>query len=269
LAQSLSSSGINMPIHECVAALTLSLLLFSTPSMAGVEKESRITQPGLFFAWLPPADEPVLVISENKAHLLALTQHCNTGQEVYRLRTGRKYKCKFELYKDSGEMDRRYAIATVQGPPVQADDRAYGLFSVTPPRTVDWIARKADSTELEALEALLAADSKRFAPVRNDMKLKRAATVSRQDSTNAVVFIPGKVEKDREGLYYEKKHHVFLKRGSAYSYLGELPGAPSGYVDIDGSDLPGIVATVGCDGLCVSLWSVNPELRSIGDFGGH
>ena len=54
-----------------------------------------------------------------------------------------------------------------------------------------------------------------------------------------------------------------------YAYMGEVPGKPDSYVDIDGNDLPGLVVSEGCDGWCVSLWGVTGGLRQVGRFGGH
>ena len=70
-------------------------------------------------------------------------------------------------------------------------------------------------------------------------------------------------------MYTEHWHHVFMRRDGAYSYLGEM-GKPYFFVDLDGTDLPGVVTTASCDGTCISLLSITADgLELVGSFTGH
>ena len=86
------------------------------------------------------------------------------------------------------------------------------------------------------------------------------------------MVVPGRVVRDPDAFYGAQRHHVFVRGGSGsggYAYMGEVPGKPDSYVDIDGNDLPGRVVSEGCDGWCVSLWSLAGGLRQVARFGGH
>ena len=85
----------------------------------------------------------------------------------------------------------------------------------------------------------------------------------RSGSLYSTVIVPGKIVEDREAFYYAQRHHVFVKQDNVHTYLGEIPGKPIKFVDIDGKDLPGLVVEEGCDGWCISLWSLTGELRNI------
>ena len=89
------------------------------------------------------------------------------------------------------------------------------------------------------------------------------------------MVVPGRVVRDPDAFYGAQRHHVFVRGsgsgsgGGGYAYMGEVPGKPDSYVDIDGNDLPGLVVSEGCDGWCVSLWGLTGGLRQVARFGGH
>ena len=182
---------------------------------------------------------------------------------------GTKYKCKLEVFKlPSGEVYGE-AGATVVGPALKSDTRQFSLFSTKPPTTTRWVTRLIAPQELEPLETLLSSDARRFGKIKRQLKPHKAAVVSRPGGLYSTVIVPGKIVENREAFYYAQRHHVFVKQHNVYTYLGEIPGKPIKFVDIDGKDLPGLVVAEGCDGWCISLWSLAGELRKIGKFGGH
>ena len=255
------------------------------PAAAGMEKESHSTRGGLFFAMLTPDVERVMVRFDDKAQLQQLAQHCNTGKAVFALQAGGKYQCKAEVSKTtSGADDWEGAGVTVQGPVRQSDRREYALFSSTPPATPRWEVRKLDAEGRNALHTFLQSDTRRFGGLLRQLKLD-AATAIRQPQGAAgaggaplapraqvgreTLVVPGKRVRDADAFYDAQRHHVFVRNQGAYAYMGEVPGAPASYVDIDGNDLPGLVVGEGCDGWCISLWGLTGGLRQVGTFGGH
>ena len=255
-----------MPLRQRITTLVIAFAI-SAPSIAGVEKESRINRSGLFFAWLAPDRGHVLVGFDSPNQLRELAQHCNSGNEVFSLERGTKYKCKFEVFKlPSGEVYWESAGATVVGPAPKSDTWQFGLFSTRPPTTTRWIARPIAPQELETL---LKSDARWFAKIKRQLKPHKASVVSRPGGLYSTVIVPGRIVEDREAFYYAQRHHVFVKQDNVYTYLGEIPGKPTKFVDIDGKDFPGFVVEEGCDGWCISLWSLAGELRKIGTFGGH
>ena len=138
------------------------LCVLSAPSIAGVEKDSHTTRAGLFFAWLSPDDGYVSVSFDVEEKLRKLAHHCNAGRAVYSLQRGTRYNCKVIVFKTESGMDYwDSAGVTVQGP-VPKSERQFGLFSITPPHTTDWVARKLLPDELSALNDLLNSDSRRY-----------------------------------------------------------------------------------------------------------
>lgn len=75
------------------------------PAIAGMEKESRSTRGGLFFALLPPDAERVMASFDDKAQLQRLVQHCNADKAVFALQGGVKYQCKAEVFKTPSGAD--------------------------------------------------------------------------------------------------------------------------------------------------------------------
>lgn len=243
------------------------------PAFAGTEKESLITRGGLFFAMRTPDVERVIARFDGKAQLQQLAQHCNTGKAVFALQAGAKYQCKVEVVKTpSGADDGESVGVTVQGPVGQSDRREYGLFSLTPPATPRWDVRKLEAQHRTELQAYLQADSRRFGWLQPQLRWGSALSIrTPQGAADARVtlVVPGKVVRDDTAFYQAQRHHVFVRKQGAYVYMGEVPGAPESYVDIDGNDLPGLVVSEGCDGWCISLWSLAGGLRQVGTFGGH
>ena len=255
-------------LHRIAAAL-LGLAILPA-SIAGVEKVSSSTRPGLFFAWLSPDTGSVLAYSGTHADLQALARHCNSGRDVFSLQGGTKYKCKFEVFKlPSGVENWDGAYATVQGLSPKPGAEQFGLFSTFPPRTTKWTVRKVTPQELGAINSLVRSDARLSGPIRRQLKLSSASVVGRSGGSSFTVVVPGAVVRNEEAYYYAQRHHIFLQRDGMYSYLGEVPGKPFIYVDIDRNDLPGLVVYEDCDGLCISLWGLTNGLQEIGTFGGH
>ena len=246
------------------------------PATAGMEKESHSARSGLFFAMLTPDVERVMVRFDDKTQMQQLAQHCNTGKAVFALQAGGKYQCKAEVLKTtSGADDWEGAGVTVQGPVRQSDRREYALFSVMPPATPRWEVRKLDPEARNALHTFLQSDTRRFGGLLRQLKMD-AATAIRQPQGGPIapggretLVVPGKVVRVADAFYEAQRHHVFVRNQGAYAYLGEVPGAPDSYVDIDSNDLPGLVVSEGCDGWCISLWGLTGGLRQVGTFGGH
>ena len=258
-----------MPLVHRFTAL-ICALAYIAPSIAGMEKESYSTRPGLFFAWLSPDEGAVLARFDRPAPLRALVQHCNAGRDVFSLERGTKYRCKFEVFKlPSGEDNWESAGATVLGPSPKSDTRQFGLFSTSPPRTTQWNIRRMVPPERAALEALLQSDNRRFGAMKRQLKLGDASVVSRPGGASFAMVVPGKVVRDEDAFYDAQRHHLFVNREGVYTYGGEVPGKPIKYVDADNSDLPGFVVSEGCDGWCISLWSLTDGLKQLGTFGGH
>lgn len=254
-------------------------LACALPATAGMEKESHSTRGGLFFAMLTPDVERVMVRFDDKAQLQQLAQHCNTGKAVFALQAAGKYQCKADVVKTpSGADDWEGVGVTVQGPVRQSDRQDYALFSVTPPATPRWEVRKLDPEARNALHTFLQSDTRRFGGLLRQLKMD-AATVIRQPQGGPsapgapggreTLVVPGKVVRVADAFYEAQRHHVFVRNQGAYAYMGEVPGAPVSYVDIDGNDLPGLVVSEGCDGWCISLWGLTGGLRQVGTFGGH
>jgi hypothetical protein len=258
-----------MPLLQRIAALVVGLAIFPA-SIAGTEKESYSARRGLFFAWLSPDDGYVLARLGRPDELHALARHCNSGRDVFSLQGGTKYKCKFEMFKlPSGVEDWESAGATVQGPSPKSDTRQFGLFSTISPRTAKWTVRKISPQELGAVDSLIQSDARLVGTIKRQLKLSTASVVGRPDGSSFTVVAPGAIVQDKEAYYSAQRHHVFVQRDGMYSYLGEVPGKPIKYVDIDGNDLPGLVVSEGCDGWCISLWGLTDGLQQLGTFGGH
>ena len=243
------------------------------PAWAGLDKEGSSQRPGLFFAWLAPDGGPVWAHFENPAHLQQLVRHCHTGAPVFALQAGTRYQCKAELPPKSAGQEEPYAAGmTVQGPVPQSDTRQYRLFSLTPPRTPQWLVAKPDAEQLGALRSFVQSDDRRFGALRRQLQWGAARTIQQPQGARTTVVVPGRVVRDPDAFYGAQRHHVFVRGGSGsggYAYMGEVPGKPDSYVDIDGNDLPGLVVSEGCDGWCVSLWSLAGGLRQVARFGGH
>lgn len=266
-----------MPLLRLFASFLA--LICALPATAGMEKESHSTRDGLFFAMLTPDVERVMVRFDDKARLQQLAQHCNTGKAVFALQVAGKYQCKAEVHKTpSGADDWEGVGVTVQGPVRQSDPQDYALFSVTPPATPRWEVRKLDPEARNALHTFLQSDTRRFGGLLRQLKMD-AATAIRQPQGGPTapsapggretLVVPGKVVRVADAFYEAQRHHVFVRNQGAYAYMGEVPGAPVSYVDIDGNDLPGLVVSEGCDGWCISLWGLTGGLRQVGTFGGH
>lgn len=257
-------------LQRGITALILGLAVVA-PSTAGELKESYSARPGLFFAWLSPDDGSVVVQFDDAVHVRALARHCNAGRGVFSTQTGAKYQCKMQVPRNSsGEDQWDSAEATVQGESPKSDTRQFGLFSNTPVRTTRWITRRISAPEVEAIAALLRSDTKRFGAVQRQLKLTTASVVSQPGGQSLAIVVPGQIVVDRAGGYEARRHHVFTKNGSGVSYLGEVPGKPVSFADIDhGTELPGLVVSEGCDGWCITLWSLAGGLAQVGRFGGH
>ena len=254
--------------RQCLALI---VALACVPlAWAGEEKEGSSQRPGLFFAWLSPDDGPVWAHFENPAHLQQLVRHCNARTPVFALQSGTRYQCKAELPPKSAGQEEPYAAAlTVQGPRPQTDNPQYRLFALTPPRTPQWLVAKPDAEQLGALQSFLKSDNRQFGALRRQLKWNAARLVRQPQGARTTVVVPGRVVRNREAFYDAQRHHVFVRGDAGYAYLGEVPGKPDSYVDIDGNDLPGLVVSEGCDGWCVSLWSLAGGLRQVARFGGH
>jgi hypothetical protein len=249
-------------------------LICASPAFAGVEKESHITRGGLFFALLTPDVERVIARFNDKAPLQQLAQHCNTGKAVFALQAGAKYQCKAEVFKAASGADEWESVGvTVQGPARQSSDRReYGLFSLTPPATPRWDVRKIEPAHRAGLQTYLQSDTRRFAWLQPQLRWDAALSVRPPQAAagaRITLVVPGKVVRDADAFYEAQRHHVFVRKQDSYVYMGEVPGAPESYVDIDGNDLPGLVVVEGCDGWCISLWGLTGGLRQVGTFGGH
>ena len=252
-----------------IAILIVSLAI-SSPSIAGMEKESYSSRPGVFFAWLSPDDGYVLARFDSHTDLRNLAKHCNAEREVFSLQNGTRYKCKLEVFKlPSGEEYWESAGASVLGPSPKSDTRQFGVFSTKPPRTPSWGMRAATQTDLAGLDALLSSADPKLGVEKRQLNRTKASVRGRPGSSYLTIIVPGKIVEDREAFYAAQRHHVFTKRNGAYAYLGEVPGKPIYLVDIDGDDLPGLVVSEGCDGWCISLWSLKDGLQQVGTFGGH
>ena len=253
------------------------VLACTLPAFAGMEKESHSTRGGLFFAMLTPDVERVMARFNDKDPLQQLAQHCNTGKAVFALQTGAKYQCKAEVFKNASGAEQWESVGvTVQGPARQSDRqsdrRGYGLFSLTPPTTPRWDVRKIEPEHRTGLQAYLQSDTRRFGWLQPQLRWESALSVRPPQAAadaRTTLVVPGKVVRDADAFYEAQRHHVFVRKQDAYVYMGEVPGAPASYVDIDGNDLPGLVVSEGCDGWCISLWGLTGGLRQVGTFGGH
>jgi hypothetical protein len=248
----------------------LMLWAVSQPLMTGSEKESHSLIPGLFFSWLAPDEGYVGVGFYSEDKLREFVSHCQSDRLVYSLPLGSAYRCRAQLFKDpSGKDVWTSAGVTVQGPaavPV-SDDRRYGLFSVQPP-SKKWAVRNLSLEESTALRILLTSDDQRIAAIRKRAKLHSARAVHSPGSDQITVVVPGNVVKEGD-FYRAQRHFVFEMRPERAIYLGQLPGSPQMYVDVDGGKAPGIVVSEGCDGWCISLWQISSGVRKIATFGGH
>lgn len=257
-------------LRQRMAALVLGLAVVG-PALSGEESESHVHRPGLFFAWLSPEVGAVVVRADDPAHLRALARHCQAGRPVFALQTGEKYPCGIEVGKGPSGVEQWDEVrATVLGGPPRSDTRQYRLFSLEPPKTTRWTTRPIAAPEVQALEGLLRADARKPVPGRQHMKLAAATVVHKPGGEGLAILVPGKLVQDRAAEYQARRHHVFTKdRSGGYAYQGEVPAKVASLVDLDGADLPGLVVSEGCDGWCISLWSLVGGLRQVGRFGGH
>ncbi len=261
-----------MALLRITIALFVSVT-FSSLSLAGVEPDSSIERPGMFFAWLPWDGGPernVLVHFEDPEMLRSLIEHCNASGEVFSLQTGASSKCRPTVFKSpsgDGYLDEA-GIALSRSFP-KTDPQQFDLFSTSPPRTVNWVTRRISTEEVTALRSLLASDAGRFATMKTELQVVDATAYRRRGGARLTIVVPGKTFEDPDAFYSSQAHHVFVKRGKSYSYLGALPGKPIGVVDVDRSDYPGFVAAEDCDGMCITLWSITRGLHQLGWFGGH
>lgn len=240
------------------------------PVFAGSEKESYSARPGLFFAWLSPDDGAVFARFDQSAHLQQLVQHCRAGRPVFALQGGARYQCRLEVPASGAAGQGPDVVGvTVQGPVPESDRREYRLFALAPPATPRWEVRPTAPDERRALLAWLQSDARRFGGFVKQLAWSGATSVTQPQGERATVVVPGKTVRDAAAFYEAQRHHVFVRTRTAYAYMGEVPGTPAGYVDIDGSDAPGLVVAEGCDGWCISLWGLKGGLRQVGAFGGH
>lgn len=269
-AKSIAVGSFFMVLRQRMAALLLGLAVVG-PAAAGEESESHISRPGLFFAWLSPDLGAVVVRADDAAHLRALARHCNAGRPVFALQAGEKYPCRIEVPKGpSGGEQWEEVRATVQGGPARSDTLQYRLFSTQPPLTTRWVTRRITAPEVQALHGLLQSDARKWAAVRKPSKLAAATVVHKPGGQGLAIVVPGELVQDSAAEYRARRHHVFTKDRSGYAYQGEVPAKVASFVDLDGAtDLPGLVVSEGCDGWCITLWSLAGGLRQVGRFGGH
>ncbi|WP_345060984.1 hypothetical protein [Acidovorax lacteus] len=250
----------------------MSALGWTLPAVAGSPSESHVARPGLFFAWLVPQGDPVVVRFDDPALLRQLVQHCNAGKSVVALQTGIRYPCTAEAFKTpTGDTDAQTAGITVLAPARQSDRWEHALFSLAPPATPRWDVRPLKPDARTALQAYLQAQPQRFAWLQPTLQWSAAVAVRQPgaEAARETLVVPGRTVRKPEVFYQAQRHHVFVRDQGTHAYLGEVPGTPGSYVDVDGSDLPGLVVSEGCDGWCISLWSLRGGLRPIGRFGGH
>lgn len=268
-AKAIVVGGFFMVLRQRMAALLLGLAVVG-PAAAGEESESHIHRPGLFFAWLSPDLGAVVVRADDAAHLRALARHCNADRPVFSLQAGEKYPCRIEVPPGpSGGEQWDEVRATVQDGPPRSDTQQYRLFSIAPPRTTRWTTRPIAAPEVQALEGVLRSDARLRAAVRSPLKLAAATVVHKPGGQDLAILVPGKLVQDRAGGYHARRHHVFTKDRKGYAYQGDVPAKVASFVDLDGAELPGLVVSEGCDGWCITLWSLAGGLRPVGRFGGH
>ncbi len=190
-------------------------LLPTAASIASVEKDGRTNRAGLFFAELPSSGSYVNTSfgEDEEVKLRDLAAHCNGGKT----------------------------------------ERAYGLLSVTPPLTTNWVRRAASADELLALRALLKSDAQRYNQIVKSLKLSATSVVTKPGSTHLTIVVPGEIVSNDDAHCLAQRHHVFVRRNNVYAYRGMLPAKPEKYFDVDGDDVPEIMVSVGCDGWCISL----------------
>lgn len=254
-----------------ITAVCAALYLASASCIAGGAMEGTSTRPDLFFAWLSSADdsEGVVVNLQRHADFLRLTEHCKSGLPVYRYGQNTRYTCKAEPYDTGSPDSRKIAQVTVKGPIPKSTTAQFGMFSLKPTRTTRWNTRAITPDEQAALKSFIDVRRPRLRVPVKQLKLAAATVTFASDEERATLIVPGNEVRDEPGGYYAQQHYVFVKDHGAYAYRGMLPAKPAQYFDLDGGDLPDVLAEEDCDGICISLWSLSKGIRNVAAFGGH
>lgn len=248
-------------------------LLMAPAVWAGSDKESYSTVPGLFFARLTPANEPwVTVVNfDNRLAHQRFVDHCASGRPVYRYRSNQRYSCKADWYPphppdDPGEW--RSAGITVSGPYTPSDRKQSGMFSLQPTPTTRWQVRALTVQEHSELQRFVARHATRL-QLPKRLPLRGAVAVGRSHSPWQTWIVPGYRVQHQGTGYDARRHHVFVQHAGRIRYQGMLRDKPEDFFDVDGDDLPEVLTNEQCDGLCISLWSVDKGMREVAHFGGH
>src|SRR5689334_22172738 len=156
--------------HTCRIATLFAALVIAAAVSAGDLVQSNSKRPGLFFAWL--SGEPVRVYFPDRTNLRSLALHCNSGKDVFSLRTGARAKCKVVVPgSEAAFKDWEEGETTVQLSTQEPDSPGFGVFSLTPPRTIGWAIRQTTLEEADALKKLLASDKQKFTELARELKL--------------------------------------------------------------------------------------------------
>ncbi len=230
---------------------------------AGEERESVSFMRGVFLSF----EQGGLVSFDSQDSLLELVQHCSRGGAVRDHTRGRSYRCGTTMLAGADA----YSPIRVEilGVAPRDEGEVAHVFTIQPRRPAAWQQRSLSAQEAQGVAMLIKADPARHGSLAARLDFAHAKAVSKPGSAFTTYFVPGEQVKDEEGYYDAQRHHVFVARRGVFSYQGRLAARPTQYVDLDGDDFPEVVVEEGCDGLCISIWSVHSGPKRLGTLGGH
>lgn len=237
--------------------------VFPVESHAGQERESFSSTGGMFLSF----ERGGLVTFDSRDKLLELISHCEKGGSVFNHSRKRWYRCKTSPVGDSDFSG--FVRIEIFGVKARDKGEIPHAFTFRQARSTAWQVRALSEQQTAAIAALLLSDSIRYGSLIERLRFKKAVAVKRSNGVFTTFFVPGEQIKDDEAHYAAERHHVFVAREDAYRYQGKLVAAPTQYLDLNGDDFPEVVVSESCDGMCVSIWSIQSGPKRLGDLGGH
>ncbi len=256
-------------VHNRKVTKSLSCLLFilsatiCTFSHAGEERSGFSRVAGVFMSF----ETGGLISFDSVEKYQALVDHCHSGRQVFNHTREQAYGCRVVLPIDpeNGSPARVHILGVT---PRDTHERPH-VFTFGRPRPKAFKARDLTAKESDAVATLLRNDKLRYGSLLQRLDLKVATAVERPGGSVATIFVPGEIDKDEDGHYEARRHHVFVTQGDAIRYQGKLGWQPRQYLDLDGDDYPEVVTEAGCDGMCTSLWSIHNGPKPMANLGGH
>lgn len=235
----------------------------STASLAGQEREGFSSTKGVFLSF----EQGGLVAFDSQDKLVELVEHCEKGKRVFSHTRKREYRCKTSLL-EGGEYSG-FIRVEILGVTPQDEGEVPHVFTIEHARSTSWEIRTLLDQEVAAISDLVRSDRTRYGSLTERLRFTEAIAVKRPNAVLTTYFVPGEQIKDEDAFYEAQRHHVFVARKDAYRYQGKLLAKPTQYLDLDGDEIPEVVVEESCDGMCVSIWSLQRGPKRLGGLGGH